>query len=317
MTISEYPVVEGSGGITPDRQVFAQGGTWIKPTGAQVVRVQLLGAGSGGGGGAKATATGGRPSGGGGSAGTYVEAWYRASDLPGTVAIVVGTGGTGGAATTSDNGAGGTGSMGGNTDFGTLLRGAAATGPTSPSGMFGPGQGGGQTANVFGQGGHANLGDTGAQTQASAAGDGSGNTTAAATRNNGQPNQPVGGVAGQGFASVSSIIGGSFPGWNNLCFDEPTNVSLSATLPAAPGYNALAVTAPKSLADSLYQAIPYYGGGGGGAATGTASTTGGNGADAAGYGAGGGGGGGATNGGSVPSGVGGRGAPGLAIVTSF
>src|SRR5206468_10246785 len=66
----------------PDVQVLAAGAgqTWTKPTGAQLVRVVVIGAGGGGGGGVASGAASLR-GGGGGGVGAVATAEFQASDL--------------------------------------------------------------------------------------------------------------------------------------------------------------------------------------------------------------------------------------------
>jgi hypothetical protein len=150
MSITDYPPDATAATTTPDRQVFTAAGTWTKPTGGTVTRVQLVGGGGGGGGGGVGPTGVARAAAGGGAAGVYIEAWYSTADLPGTVAITVGTGGTGGtgaAGTVSTNGA--TGATGSETLFGTLLR--------APSQVLAAQGGGGPNAQPFG--GKTSLGE--------------------------------------------------------------------------------------------------------------------------------------------------------------
>lgn len=81
----------------------ATGTVWTKPTGAISVLVQMCGGGASG-----ATGSTTFPGSGGGGGG-YVEATFRATDLPATVNIVIGAGGTSGSGTDT----------GGTSQFGT------------------------------------------------------------------------------------------------------------------------------------------------------------------------------------------------------
>jgi len=90
--------------------------TWIKPTGAKMIYVQLWGPGGGGGSGrrravaSQATAAQG---GNGGSGGGYKEFWLPASSLNATETVGVSSGGDGGASRTADNLNGNSGQAGG------------------------------------------------------------------------------------------------------------------------------------------------------------------------------------------------------------
>ena len=107
------PVITGLASTTVevDEQIFTSNGTWTKPAGAIITYMYCIGGGAGG-------ASGGRgstyDSGGGGGAGggTDLQMFISAA-LESTCDVVVGSGGTGGAAKTSD-GTGATGSKGGN-----------------------------------------------------------------------------------------------------------------------------------------------------------------------------------------------------------
>lgn len=131
-------------------QTFSSSGTWTKPSGATVVKVQLWGGGGGGGSvlGDFSVAAGNGGSGGGG--GGYNERLYRAADLPATVAVAVGAGGTSNNGSRSNSGGtssfgsgtasiemfayGGEGGIGGYQDT-TTQRGGFGGGQLSDSGL--------------------------------------------------------------------------------------------------------------------------------------------------------------------------------------
>ncbi|HUH38577.1 MAG TPA: tail fiber protein [Spongiibacteraceae bacterium] len=111
---------------------FTASGTWAKPAGLPddaMVFVEAWGAGqSGGRGNTTATRTGG-------DGGRYVSAWFRAADLPASVAVTIGAGG---AARTSN----GNGNNGGTTTLGALLSAPGGGVPLS-GGVTDPGGAGG------------------------------------------------------------------------------------------------------------------------------------------------------------------------------
>jgi len=108
-------------GIDPTIQTFTANGTWTKPANCKQVRVILIGGGGGGGSGMFGT-SGSQCGGGGGSGGGYVVKDLLASDLPSTVSVTVGSGGSGGVAVTQDGYNGKDGSDGGTTSFGTYAK---------------------------------------------------------------------------------------------------------------------------------------------------------------------------------------------------
>ena len=128
----------GGGGIPIFRQYTANA-TWTKPAGLAYAEVYTTGGGGGGGG-------GGTSSGGGGGAGGTSIGIFPASSLSASYSIVVGAGGTGGAHHL--NGTGNTGSVGGNSRFGTLVYGNGGSG----------GVGGGNSLGTGGAGGTASGG---------------------------------------------------------------------------------------------------------------------------------------------------------------
>lgn len=86
-------------------QVFYTKGTdfqtWQKPANAKMVTIFCLGSGGGGGGGMTGTATTARRGGGGGGSGAFSHGTFAASQLPDTLHLLVGTGGSAGTPTTN------------------------------------------------------------------------------------------------------------------------------------------------------------------------------------------------------------------------
>lgn len=136
---------------------FTASGTWTKNLVARAVIVQVLGAGGGGSG---CVATAGYQRGGGGGGGVYAEVTYTAEQLPDTVTVTVGAGGSGGANT------GGAGGTGGTSSFGSLITayggggGGVAT-TTGANTSNGDGGGGGAGLAAAGSGGGAIAGGNG------------------------------------------------------------------------------------------------------------------------------------------------------------
>ena len=172
--------------LTPGRfinaQVFLVSGTYTPSAGTKKIRVRAWGAG-GGGGGVSSSATAGA---GGGGSGAYVEGIYNVS---GSLAVNIGTGGSGGSAS------GGNGTAGGATSLGSLL---SATGG---------GYGGGTT--------NSNAGQT-----ASGVGQATGGTLLNLNGSAGRaPSNSLGGSGGGGYGTqggeghyASGSGGGGFPG---------------------------------------------------------------------------------------------------------
>ena len=109
---------------------------WSKPSAANFshIEFEMLGAGGGGGGGDNTASTEGA-AGGGGGAGGYIKGIRTAAELPSTLNITIGAGGSGGSA------AGGNGSSGGNTVVGNAGAGFSAI--TAGGGGGGDGDAGG------------------------------------------------------------------------------------------------------------------------------------------------------------------------------
>lgn len=105
-------------------QEFTSSGTFSKPDKAKWIIVEGVGGGAGGQWASLNTNFSGQSLAAGGDGGSYNFKMFRASDVPSTVAVVVGTGGVGGNSSTN------AGKAGGDTTFGSFLtaKGAAAYG---------------------------------------------------------------------------------------------------------------------------------------------------------------------------------------------
>ncbi len=121
-------------------QVFEASDTWTKPTGARIVEIICIGGGGGGGSGRRGADGTARAGGGGGAGGAFSTKIFTADLLTSTVAVTVGTGGTGGAEVTTDNTNGADGTAGSGSTFGDYLK----------AGGGAPGKGGNTTAGSGG-----------------------------------------------------------------------------------------------------------------------------------------------------------------------
>ena len=272
--------------------VYATAGTftWTKPANAKAVEVHVISGGGGGAGGRKGGATSVAPGGGGGAGGSYSMRSFAATVLGQNETIIVGAGGTGGAAQTNLNANGFLGGPGGNSSFGAW---AATTGglgaQTVTPGSAVPGSAASARAMFLGgNGGTGSFGSTpgtnGVNSTAGSAGGGGGGGLILT------PTIAIAGGAG-GVALASFIAGGQ------------------ATAGTAGGGNGGA--GPAATANT---SIPGSGGAGGGSSI--TAANGGNGGAGGLYG-GGGGGGGAGLDAVNNSGAGGNGAHGIVIVTTY
>lgn len=214
---------DGSGKIDrswdPDLDVqnFTSDNTWNKPNDVRWVRVIMVGGGGGGGGSVSSNSIGG--SGGGG--GAYFDRTFRASDVPSSVSISVGSGGSGG----SGSGVPGSGGNGGNSSFGTMAtagggRGGIGSGNSNLSGGDG-GSIGTLTAAETASGGRGGLGLSNAVGTSAEYGGGSGAGSENGTGGNSQygggggakgsatgGNGGIGGGGSGAAGAAGSILGG-------------------------------------------------------------------------------------------------------------
>jgi len=204
----------------PDVRLYTADATWDNPSPstARRVFVRLVGGGGGGGSGRKSAAGTIRCGGGGGAAGGLVEFWALTTELGSTQSVVVGAGGTGGAAVTANTTDGNTGTVGGSTSFaGTVaIGGLAGTRGTDSNGPGGTAQGGALVVGVTAQSNTpgGNAGAAGASGSAVATisflaptgGGGAGGLDAANTNR-------LGGAGGaMGTAAAMSVLAGGAGG---------------------------------------------------------------------------------------------------------
>lgn len=272
---------------TPDVQTFTSSGTWTKPSGAVLVEVVCFGGGGGGGSGRRGAAATVRCAGGAGAGAGMSRAAIPAAALASTVAVTVGSGGTGGAAVAVDDTNGNAGGAATQSSFGSHLRGGVATGASG-------GSGGTATSGTAGTGSIGNAGTGGNGGAASTSG---GVGAAGATTGTAASGAGAGGGITSGDVAGAGGNGGS---------------TLVASLSVAAGGVVGGAGPTGGATQGAGANLPGYGGGGGAASTSGAAQAG---ADGGLYGGGGGGGGASVNG--NPSGAGGNGAPGVVQVTTY
>lgn len=126
---------------------ISSSGTWVKPSGYRLFEVSCVGGGGGGAGGNVSATSGGlsKTSGGGGGAGGMDVAYVSDADMPASVAVTIGVGGSSGGVPAVAGG------NGGDTEFGLLAKALGGQGaPGTPSPFFGFGGNGGGTAGYIG-----------------------------------------------------------------------------------------------------------------------------------------------------------------------
>jgi hypothetical protein len=277
-----------------DIQAFTTPGsdTWVKPANCSGVTVICIGGGGGGGGGRKQATGQTRPGGGGGGGGGFSTMNFAAIELGDTETVTVGAGGAGGAGAIADTSNGSSGTAGGDSSFGALLRatgggagnGATSSSATTPGGAAGTGLN--SDGGAGGTGGSTTTGTVGGTTRYGGGGGGGGPGVSNANNTGGRTN---GNQAGGGVTfTAPALVGGD-----------------AGDIPGGAGYPG----------GSTGTAGVPGGGGGGGAGNSNANQSGGNGGAGGLYGGGGGGGAGSTNGSGV-AGTGGAGANGIVLVIS-
>lgn len=270
---------------TSTEYTTAGSNSFVIPTNAQFVRMQIVGAGGGGGSGRRGTSGTAIFGGGGGAGGGYTEVLYSVADLGGagtTLTCVVGAGGSAGAARSTNDQDGANGGTGGDSTVKVLS--------TSYAVAVGGGGGGGGT-NAAGA-----AGTTGSASRASFQANNGGASSATATAAVGG-NAALSGAGGGGGGGVDSAGPTARAGGAGGIGGRAASDGAAPNGGAATGQNGT---------DATLVAIPYAGngGGGGGGATAAVGGTGGAGK----RGGGGGGGGGSINGqNSGAGGVGGDG----------
>ena len=302
----------------------ASSGNYTIPTGAKAVYRRVIGAGGGGGGGGASTGASARSGGAGGAGGAVATGWISGAELAGgTLAYVVGAGGTAGAGTASGDGADG--GVGGTSNAGALFAyggGGGRRGLTIAAVAGGGGGGGTGGPGTVGAAGTVAGGLPGASSAAAIGGQGAqgGTTTSACAE--------YGGGAGGGHNTSAFFLGGSsLYGGGGGGAGAGTNAFPAVNTPSAggasgtytPGGGGAAgasgasptAGAPGAAADSTRCGA----GGGGGGATVTANTAGAAGGVGGAGGGGGGGGGSGTN--TAAGGAGGVGGAGRVEFYAF
>ncbi|NGQ93370.1 hypothetical protein G5V65_21010 [Rhodobacter sp. HX-7-19] len=171
-------------GAGPAYQAFTSSGTWTKPSGYDddtVVMVEIWGAGG----------SGSRPSGGsggGGGGGSYAARLFRIGDLPSSVTVTIGSGGSPPATNSPGN-------AGGGTSFGALLS------------AFGGGGGQGLIAGAFALQGGSGAGELAAGVAPASANGSLGSAAVGGAIGGGGSGQNAGTLHGGGGGASASTVG--------------------------------------------------------------------------------------------------------------
>ncbi|WP_271146629.1 DUF2793 domain-containing protein [Brevundimonas sp. NIBR10] len=198
------------GGGRVETTVLTTSGTWTVPAWAR--RVEAVAVGGAGGGGSGAAGASGSPrfgGGGGGAGGVSLGQWSTA-DLGATLAIVIGTGGTGGAPVTSGPGATGTDGLATtiSSTATVILTALAGRGGAGGDATSGPGGAGGPGVSAANPGGDSRTDATAGAGQALQRPDGSGGGGAGGGLDAANTARD-GGAGGQGAAIQRPASGGS------------------------------------------------------------------------------------------------------------
>lgn len=303
----------GTDNTTVNIQDITATGNWVKPANAGWLEGQLIAPGGGGGGGAFGAAAATLSGGAGGGGGCYTPFKMKASDLPSTVPVTIGTPGAGGAGAVASGNPGSAGGNGGNVTFGTY------------SNAYGGGGGsGGIIANKSGGGGGGGprsaggAGGSNAAGTAGANGGGTGGNGVASGSNSGY----IGGCGGSGGPNTVDCTGlaGVGGNWSPAGGSSGGGLLIGVAYPGGPGLGSLSYGTPAGGttgggAGATPANIPASlqgccGGGGGANAAGVGGAAG----ASVGYGVGGSGGGSAVGG---AGGAGAAGASGIARIVTF
>lgn len=327
-----YVDAEVAGASSVKTTAFTANGTWTPDAAIVALQVVCGGDAGGGGSGAKSVTnadTGGGASGGGGAISKSAVVTYAALGSPTDLPVVVGQGGPGGAAQTSDATAGNDGANGTGASFGSFARagggGGGRGGRNNDPSETEAGGGGGEFGDAaLRVGGVPNVEGNAISGQGPSAVTGGGNARNAIRggATGASAGAAVNGGAGQdGGSSVNGGpaggSGGSITGGTNSpkvggAGGEPQ----SYTAGGGPAGGAVAAGGAPGVAASTLGTLCGSGGGGGGAAVAGATDAGPGGAGGVPCAAGGGGGG-VRNGASADSGAGGNGARGFVTVIEY